>query len=518
MELQTEADSTEKSVFFEKQTEADGDDIGDNPHDDEPVPYVCVVCHKPFRTKENLVQHRRLRTGEVWYSCSHCEKGFSCPSSLYYHTNAHASKYKCAECGKCCISSYKLTRHMRRHSGEKPFECTVCSKRFVAADTLAGHMRIHSEWKPEACMKQIEAGGIDVSERLYDDKQRPHVCTVCNKRFTTTGSLNRHRATHTGENWYSCSYCGKSYSYKCNLDGHMNIHIGKYKCTECGLCCASNKHLEIHMRRHSREELCKPFLCTVCGKQFSVLQYLVEHSRVHRGEKPYYICHVCSKEFIHFKNLDDHLKIHTRDKPYKCTFCDKSFHTSSDLQKHKRHVHCSRRPYECTVCGKAFKTSVNLRCHVSSIHTDAKPYSCRHCSDCFVCIDQLKRHLLKSHNEGTWFMCDICQKKFITVHELKKHSLKHEAVKPYVCSECPKCFCTAAELTQHYPVHLHIDQPMNGVFDFSAVLCSLHHLLHFWRSYVFTHVFLSVSNITHKVMDRFSLNLHIGNGNRPRKS
>jgi len=32
----------------------------------------------------------------------------------------------------------------------------------------------------------------DVTEHQHDDKPRPYLCTVCDKRFTTKGHLNRH--------------------------------------------------------------------------------------------------------------------------------------------------------------------------------------------------------------------------------------------------------------------------------------------------------------------------------------
>ena len=243
---------------------------------------------------------------------------------------------------------------------------------------------------------KIETDSNGITDQPHDDKLRPYLCTVCDKRFRTKQNLNQHKQTHTGALLFSCTQCEKQFATQRYLARHMNVHSSKYKCTECGKGFSNSHVLTAHRRSHSGE---KPFECTVCSKRFARSGNLAAHSRIHSGEKPYK-CPTCDKVFRVHAHLSAHMRIHTRD----CSLCDKRFSQASDVRRHKSDVHSNRRPYACRYCGKMF---CDLKHHVCT-HTDVKPYSCRHCSESFAFYVQLKAHLLKSHSQGIWFTCHIC--------------------------------------------------------------------------------------------------------------
>jgi len=212
---------------------------------------------------------------------------------------------------------------------------------------------------------KIEADSNDTTGYLLDVKRRPHLCTVCEKRFTTKAYLNSHIETHTGALLYSCTQCEKWFVTQRYLRKHMVVHSSKYKCTECGKCFRDKQKLTTHKRSHSGE---KPFECTVCSRCFSRSDDLARHCRIHTGEKPHR-CITCDKAFIQSGELTAHIRVHTGHKPYKWVFnIWQRFQPVQPLAladaRTCRDPHSNIRRYDCCCCGKMFKGIDVLKRHV----------------------------------------------------------------------------------------------------------------------------------------------------------
>ncbi|XP_064093050.1 zinc finger protein 513-like isoform X10 [Macrobrachium nipponense] len=118
-------------------------------------------------------------------------------------SSSSSSTSKMHQCPSCPYSTNvttNLKKHIRTHTGERPYPCPYCSFRAVQEENLKAHIRTHTGEKPFAC---------------------PH----CSFQSSKKANLQRHLHIHSREKPFQCSHC----PYQCNqeaaLGDHMHLHL-----------------------------------------------------------------------------------------------------------------------------------------------------------------------------------------------------------------------------------------------------------------------------------------------------
>jgi len=119
------------------------------------------------------------------------------------------------QCGETITQTPDLNLNKKTPSGVKPCECSVCGKVFVRHSSLNRHIRSHTGHKPY---------------EYHEYEEKPYKCKECGKVFKWPSSLPIHMRVHTGEKPYDCKECGRAFSCSSSLRRHVRIHTTERHC------------------------------------------------------------------------------------------------------------------------------------------------------------------------------------------------------------------------------------------------------------------------------------------------
>lgn len=136
-------------------------------------PHCCPAesCDRRFSRSDELARHIRIHTGNKPFQCKICQRSFS--------------------------RSDHLTTHTRTHTGERPYSCDFCERRFSRSDEKSRHMRVHYKNKNTGSAKNSTL----LSEHLKNSIEANKIKTnTKNTVAINPNVINNYNNTDTNKN------------------------------------------------------------------------------------------------------------------------------------------------------------------------------------------------------------------------------------------------------------------------------------------------------------------------------
>ena len=350
---------------------------------------VCAFCGKCFIQQSQLKKHMLTHTKS--HICSQCGKGYCGISALVQHMHKkHRDKFRsCSQCYSEFSKTSDLVTHMTYH-----LPCVHCGQLLSNLHAMYLHIEVHEKKKLEH-IKELKMDENNVQANYGMDVGQD--------------SDNQHQTTAmTSQNQFLCYACGKEFLTCCELESHVSSEATQkpHVCHVCEQRFTLPHSLRVHMTYHP--------VCPVCQKTFSMGSDLTKHVCTgrqinntnpesteikmevpHRKEKQSAVKNQLSLMSISPLQSPMLQKSLSKEPTPNAGSVSQEPNTELNLDSHTREEH-----HMCSHCSDVFTNLVELQNHKITVHS--RLFTCLICHEKFSVLDMLKKHLIEHHGK----MCD----------------------------------------------------------------------------------------------------------------
>uniref|UniRef100_A0A8C5CN54 Zinc finger protein 711 n=1 Tax=Gadus morhua TaxID=8049 RepID=A0A8C5CN54_GADMO len=346
--------------------------------------YQCTDCD--FTTNKKVNFHNHLESHKLLSHHSERSPEYTEYARRYHESSPLGSDklivkdrepklHHCKHCAYETAEQGLLNRHMlASHSKNFAHVCVECAKGFRHPSELKKHMRTHTG-------------------------EKPYLCPHCDFRCADQSNLKTHiKSKHGADLPFKCSHCPQAYADARELQRHIEVVQGHktHQCPHCEHKSTNSSDLKRHIISVHTKDF--PHQCDVCEKGFHRPSELKKHAETHKGNKVHQ-CRHCNFNAPDTFTLSRHiLSLHTKDLPFKCKRCRRGFRHPAELKKHMK-THSGRKVYQCQFCEYNSTDASGFKRHVISIHTKDYPHRCDYCTKGFRRPSEKSQHIARHHKD-----------------------------------------------------------------------------------------------------------------------
>ncbi|XP_028272028.1 zinc finger protein 62 homolog isoform X2 [Parambassis ranga] len=297
--------------------------------------YSCKICKKVFDTEFGRSVHVRSHR---W--CRGCKRVFQFPGALKSH------KLSCKKLKK--ILKKEAASHSQTSCDEDrtpvPSQQQVIVKK---ESTLSSH-----------------------SDVKLSKRRKRFTCPHCDKQFKFRHRFKQHMLFHTGEKPFHCNMCPRKFHISQALKTHIKrIHRGPMSYSDTNGDVTWTKPLDklednkaglSHLRKYTSQEINHKKVEKNCSTDENT-KWQTMGTRSPVG----FTCLLCQKILKHRCMLIEHYRIHTGERPITCASCPAKFRTKAQLYIHKKKCGNPSEEIQCERCEDTFSSPELYNKHLS---------------------------------------------------------------------------------------------------------------------------------------------------------